>query len=166
MATTNEERAQPRPALVLLYAKEDRRWPLEREVVTLGRARGCDVALEAADVSSLHTVIWRNSAGFQLRDCGSRAGTHVNGDRVTQATLHDGDILQVGPFSFKVSLPKTEMSARELRLRHVERSRRNLARLALALRQRRQREAPAEGVAQSTTTWRNQDEPSSRRTCC
>jgi pSer/pThr/pTyr-binding forkhead associated (FHA) protein len=31
-----------------------------------------------------------------VRDLGSNNGTFVNGRRVTQAELHDGDVIQVG----------------------------------------------------------------------
>jgi pSer/pThr/pTyr-binding forkhead associated (FHA) protein len=31
-------------------------------------------------------------------------GTHVNGERVDEATLHPGDTLQIGGFTFRVAL--------------------------------------------------------------
>jgi len=133
-------KANPRgqPALVLLFGDaDDKSRPLDRDVLTIGRARGADIGLDAPDVSTLHCLIWRNSVGYQIRDCGSRSGTRVNGDLVKESILHDGDVLQVGPFSFRVQLPVGDKSGlREARYKHVERSRRNLVRLALTLRQR------------------------------
>ena len=98
--------------------------------------RGCDIGLDAPDVSSLHCMIWRGAAGLQIRDCGSRAGTRINGDTVQEAMLHDGDILQIGPFSFRVYVPAilSPIQAKGRRNKHVEKSRRNLGRLAVALR--------------------------------
>src|SRR5438128_2118477 len=126
-------RHNQRPELILLYGSTDKKnQPLEGDVVVIGRARGADIGLDAPDVSSLHCVIWRSSVGYQARDCGSRAGTHLNGDRIKECLLHDGDVLQVGPFCFRVSLPARpgKGGSREDRQRHVEHSRRNLARLA------------------------------------
>jgi pSer/pThr/pTyr-binding forkhead associated (FHA) protein len=138
----DRRREQALPALVSLYGGADKKpWPLNRDIATLGRAKGCDIVLEAPDVSSLHCLVWAFQGGYQVRDCGSRAGTQLNGDRITEATLHDGDILQVGPFSFRLALPtgpKNGPSRREERSKHLERSRRKLAQLALAQRKKLQ----------------------------
>jgi predicted component of type VI protein secretion system len=131
------------PALVLLYGTAGaslKRRPLDRDAVIVGKSRGCDLALEAPDVSSIHCVITRTAGGFSVRDCASRAGTRLNGERVEEASLHDGDLLQIGPFSFRVELPPacqagTGPSAEPRRLR-LERKRRHLALLALAQRRR------------------------------
>src|SRR4051812_4398221 len=106
MTTKEEPVDQKRPALVLLYGNsEKKRRLLDRDVLIVGRARGCDIGLDAPDVSSLHCVITRGPYGYTVRDCGSRAGTRLNGDAVEEATLRDEDVLQVGPFSFRVHLP-------------------------------------------------------------
>jgi pSer/pThr/pTyr-binding forkhead associated (FHA) protein len=126
-----KRREQAQPALTLLYGSaEEKRWLLNQDVATLGRAKGCDIVLEAADISSLHCLVWAFQGGYLVRDCGSRAGTQLNGDRVNQATLHDGDILQVGPFSFRLTLPSKPRGGKDERTKHLERSRRNLGRLA------------------------------------
>jgi pSer/pThr/pTyr-binding forkhead associated (FHA) protein len=130
----------PQAALHLMFSNAPNSIrPLSREATIIGRARTCDIILDAADISTLHCVITRNSGGFSIRDCGSRAGLRINGDIVAEGTLHDGDVLQIGPFSFRVTLPpreKESSSVRDLRLRHLDQSRRNLARLALTLRRR------------------------------
>jgi pSer/pThr/pTyr-binding forkhead associated (FHA) protein len=129
------------PALVLLYGTPGAslvRRPLDRDAVILGKSRGCDLVLTAPDVSTVHCVITRTAGGFSVRDCGSRAGTRLNGEPVEVAGLHDDDLLQVGPFCFRVVLPparKTDPSAEPRHLR-LERKRRTLVRLALAQRRR------------------------------
>jgi hypothetical protein len=137
----NSERDQRLPKLTLLYGSLGKKsWVLSRDAVTVGRARGCDIALEAPDISSLHCLVWRTAAGLlSVRDCGSRAGTHLNGDRIVEATLRDRDILQIGPFSFEVEVPLVKAAGTtvlETRCRHLERSRRNLVRLSLTYRER------------------------------
>jgi chromosome segregation protein len=72
-----------------------------------------------------------------LRDCTGRGGTRLNGQSVTDAVLSDGDILQVGTFSFEVRLPAGQAApVTDACQRRLERSRRNLAYLALGLRKK------------------------------
>src|SRR5476651_8338 len=93
-------------ALVPLFGGTDKKpRPLDRDVVTIGRARGCDIALVAADISTLHCLVYRSAEGFKVRDRGSRTGTRVNGDLPRSKALADGDVLQLGPFSFSVKIP-------------------------------------------------------------
>jgi hypothetical protein len=142
MPSNLDEKLPPgQPALVLLYGTTSKKYrPLDRDVMIIGRARGCDLSLDAHDVSSVHCVLSRGPGGFRVRDSGSRAGTRLNGEPVEEAALHDEDVLQVGPFSFCVHLPAgwqpAERAGAHARLQHLERSRRNLARLALAQRRR------------------------------
>jgi chromosome segregation ATPase len=130
------------PVLMPLHGNADRRpRPLDRAVTTLGRARGCDLCLEATDVSTLHCLLFRTADGFRIRDCNSRTGTRVNGTLVQISALHDGDVLHIGPFSFELKLPHTPPSSGLRRLdarkvRHWQDSRRRLAEHALRLRRR------------------------------
>jgi pSer/pThr/pTyr-binding forkhead associated (FHA) protein len=130
------------PALIVMHSTTSRRHrPLNRPLVILGKARGCDIGLVAPDVSNVHCVITREADGFSIRDCSSRSGTRVNGEQVTQGPLRDQDILQIGPFSFQVHIPPGSFApqgtAKEPeRVPRLQRSRRNLARIALSLRRR------------------------------
>jgi chromosome segregation ATPase len=127
------------PLLMPLHGPGDRRpRPLDRDVSTIGRARGCTVCLEASDVSTVHCIVFRSSTGYQVRDCSSRAGTRVNGDAIrADRALRDGDILQVGPFSFEVQMPAALVEAspaHAVALVRCQHSRRRLAEHALRLR--------------------------------
>ena len=94
------------PALLVQHGNTAQKHrPLDRAGVTLGQARGCDIELDAPEVSSIHCIITRGLDGLYIRDCNSRMGTRVNGERIKEGYLHDADILQVGPFSFQVYLP-------------------------------------------------------------
>src|SRR5262249_14950637 len=64
---------------------------LDREVVTMGRARGSDFCLDGNEVSALHCIIYRAADGFRVRDCGSRTGTRVNGQTTKNSLLANGD---------------------------------------------------------------------------
>jgi predicted component of type VI protein secretion system len=107
MASIHDQPFDPnRPALVLLFGNTSKTHHLlDRDVTIIGRAHGCDLGLDSPDVSSVHCVIARQVNSFHIRDCQSRAGTKHNGNAVREASLRDGDLLQIGTFSFRVHLP-------------------------------------------------------------
>ncbi len=95
------------PALIVQHGNTAQKHrPIDRAGMTLGQARGCDIELDAPEVSNIHCVITRGPDGLYIRDCNSRTGTRVNGERIREAYLHDDDVLQIGPFSFQIYLPK------------------------------------------------------------
>jgi chromosome segregation ATPase len=124
------------PVLIPHYCLNDRRpRPLDRDVATIGRARGCDLCLEASDVSTIHCVLFRAADGYHVRDCNSRTGTRLNGNAVRGGPrLRNGDVLQVGPFSFEVQVPPCQPAADPVQLQRWLESRRRLAEHALRLR--------------------------------
>jgi len=71
-------------------------FPLRFADITIGRALDNDVVLDSNDVSRHHVRI--ESAGTLLRliDLGSTNGTRVNGRRVSEHLLRNGDIMELG----------------------------------------------------------------------
>ena len=129
------------PTLIVNYGTTRKHRPLNREVMVVGRAAGCDIGLEAPDVAAVHCVLVRAIDGWHVRDCTGRGGTRLNGQSVHDAALTDEDVLQIGSFSFTLHLPPEHRplheveSARDIpALRRAERSRHHLARLALRMR--------------------------------
>jgi pSer/pThr/pTyr-binding forkhead associated (FHA) protein len=78
---------------------------LQPHVTVVGQAPGCDVRLDVQGVSPLHCLLVQSASGLVLRDLQTDSGTYVNGERATERSLHDGDLMTVGPFRFKVRLP-------------------------------------------------------------
>ncbi len=78
--------------------------------VALGRSLEADVRLEDEGVSRFHASMQRRDDGtVVLNDNGSTNGTYVNGTRVSEMELSDGDRIQVGSvtilkFSYQDSL--------------------------------------------------------------
>jgi hypothetical protein len=75
-----------------------RRQPLApfREAV-LGRANDADIVIPDAEVSRRHARLARGEDGtYTMVDMASANGLHVNGERVFQATLRDGDRVRLG----------------------------------------------------------------------
>jgi pSer/pThr/pTyr-binding forkhead associated (FHA) protein len=138
--------AETMPALVVTHGNTaNKHRPLKGDTMVLGRARGCDLRLEAPDISDVHAVIVRRPDGLHIRDCNSRTGIRLNGAPVRDAMLRDGDTLQVGLFSFQVLLPGgadaastpiDHLDADAEPLLRLRRSRHRLAERALALRRR------------------------------
>jgi hypothetical protein len=65
----------------------------------VGRSRGCDLVLTTRDVSSEHAVLNWCGTHWELRDLGSRNGTHIGEQRLaagTRAPLAAGARLQFG----------------------------------------------------------------------
>lgn len=128
------------PALIVTYGHTARKYrPLDGALLVLGRAASCDFSLVSPEVAPVHCVLARGTEGWRLRDCSGRPGTRVNGKFVQETPLVDGDLIQVGSFSFEVHLPPGSCNgaARPVspsQVAHLQRSRRNLVRLALRLR--------------------------------
>jgi ABC-type multidrug transport system ATPase subunit/pSer/pThr/pTyr-binding forkhead associated (FHA) protein len=66
--------------------------------VLIGRAATCDLAMPHPSVSKHHAMIVRQQGEIVIRDLGSTNGTFVNGVRINQTTLRNGDVIQIGPF--------------------------------------------------------------------
>lgn len=70
--------------------------PLESTMVALGRGLGNDVILEDTRVSRHHAQLRYRQRRFWITDLGSTNGTFVNGQRVTETSLRDGDMVSLG----------------------------------------------------------------------
>jgi uncharacterized RDD family membrane protein YckC len=70
--------------------------PLARTMLSIGRDPSNDLVLPDALVSRRHAVIECRSGQYLIRDCNSSNGSLVNGDRITEQPLKDGDLLAIG----------------------------------------------------------------------
>lgn len=69
---------------------------LIEERITIGRAVDNTVRLEDGTVSHHHAIMVVDGAEFKLRDLNSTNGTRVNGLRIVEAKVHDGDTVRFG----------------------------------------------------------------------
>lgn len=90
--------AQGLGMLVVRQGKEPGRiFEARKDRLTIGRSRESDIFLEDLAVSRLHTTVSRDEYGrYILRDENSANGTYVNGQRVSEHVLEEGDEIQVG----------------------------------------------------------------------
>lgn len=80
------------------------------EFLTIGRDTSSQVVVESPFASLRHARIERKESGFLLRDLRSRNGTFVNGARILEAVLCDGDCIQIGDLELQFSWDKGDAS--------------------------------------------------------
>ncbi|HSD26888.1 MAG TPA: EAL domain-containing protein [Vicinamibacteria bacterium] len=79
------------------------RTPLQPLPFRIGRSAGLELVLPSVHVSKAHAEIYSDGLAIRVRDLGSRNGTFLNREQVTDAPLHDGDVLHVGDLEFRVA---------------------------------------------------------------
>ena len=79
-----------------LVLADGTRVPVGEHAVVLGRLPECEITLNDPQVSRRHAEIRRDFDAFRLVDLGSTNGTLVNGSRVGEHLLEDGDEIRVG----------------------------------------------------------------------
>jgi hypothetical protein len=97
---TPEPEPEPAPAAspdVVVLMWDGREFDLEGQTTTvIGRSSECDIVVGDPNVSRRHAEVRRMGRGFSLVDLGSTNGTEVNGQRVTETSLMNGDVIGVG----------------------------------------------------------------------
>jgi len=69
---------------------------LDRPLFLIGRRTAADLQIVSTDVSREHAEIVQEDGRFTLRDRGSRYGTFVNGEQITERALQHGDRIRLG----------------------------------------------------------------------
>jgi two-component system, cell cycle response regulator len=82
--------------LVLSGPRLGHRLVLGDASVDIGRGSAAGLILDADSVSRKHARIERFGGGHKIVDCGSTNGTYVNGARVKEQILKDGDRIGIG----------------------------------------------------------------------
>lgn len=95
--------------LILSGDQEGRLLPLKPgEEIVIGRMEGLDLVLPGDLVSRRHARVSVEEEGAVLRDLGSTNGTFVNGKRVREVVLSEGDRILLGSTILSV-VPNEEM---------------------------------------------------------
>lgn len=72
--------------------------------ITIGRGSSNAIVLNSNRISREHARLEVENGRPIVRDLSSTNGTSLNGQRVTQSPLNDGDLIQIGPFSLTVDV--------------------------------------------------------------
>ena len=84
---------------------------LERPITSIGRKSDNHIPIKDQHVSRYHAQIRNIKGSFVLMDLESTVGTSVNGKKVKQAFLKEGDVISVGgiPLIFGLGTPNAPM---------------------------------------------------------
>jgi pSer/pThr/pTyr-binding forkhead associated (FHA) protein len=78
---------------------------LDKPILMFGRHPECDVQLHSRKISRRHCCIAQVNEFLIVRDLGSTNGIRVNGERVLEGRLKDGDELWIGSHRYRVAWP-------------------------------------------------------------
>jgi pSer/pThr/pTyr-binding forkhead associated (FHA) protein len=107
-ATATVKQLAPGRYLAIEDAGEVVLLPLTAEVTHLGRSQSADIVLDDASVSRRHAIVAVRAGRTVVLDDRSLNGVVVNGARVREAALDDGDTIVIG----RVVLRYHEVNAR------------------------------------------------------
>lgn len=98
--------------LKILFTDQRREpvWMVDKSL-TIGGAEDNDLVLEDPQIELQHARIVFANDSYGLHDLGSEAGSYVNGIRITQKALQNGDKVQLGSVQLEIidpSLPENQ----------------------------------------------------------
>lgn len=73
---------------------------LDRKKLLVGAADNCDIQLKLQGISSYHLFLFIKGEGIMVKDLYSEGGVFVNGKRVQESFVGNGDVLTIGNLSF------------------------------------------------------------------
>lgn len=82
---------------------------LDRELLTIGRGPGVDLAIDDEQMSRQHAAVEFVGGRFRVRDLGSTNGVEVGGRAVQVAPLAAGDRFQIGCQEFQLVVVEVEV---------------------------------------------------------
>jgi serine phosphatase RsbU (regulator of sigma subunit)/pSer/pThr/pTyr-binding forkhead associated (FHA) protein len=83
--------------LLVLGSGEQKLITSQKNTLRIGRLPESEIFVDEPVVSRRHAEIYRSEADYFVQDAGSRNGTLLNGDRISQASrLSPGDVIGVG----------------------------------------------------------------------
>jgi pSer/pThr/pTyr-binding forkhead associated (FHA) protein len=80
---------------------QELRFPLFKDRLTVGRTTHNDIQIKAQYISRRHAVLVTEDDRTRIVDWGSKNGVFVNGVRVTEKSLRNGDRVTVGTAEFR-----------------------------------------------------------------
>ena len=88
--------AATRAFLAFEDANGRKEFPIEKDTVTIGRLPASDITVSDPGASRSHAEVRAVDGGYELVDLGSTNGTTVNGHRIREHPLEDGDRITIG----------------------------------------------------------------------
>lgn len=82
----------------------EKAYPMRSITVTIGRSDQCDISVKDSSMSGKHAEISKINGEIRVKDLGSANGIWLNGERVDDVELYDGDVLRCGQTSIRVDV--------------------------------------------------------------
>ena len=101
LPVTAPPRSRVHRMLIGRIDKQELRFPLFKDRVTIGRTQQNDIQLNVPYISRRHAVILTEGNTTRVVDWGSRNGVYVNARRVTEHFLKTGDRVTIGNAEFR-----------------------------------------------------------------
>ena len=91
---------------LVLFKKDgsQKAFSLPSNVAVIGRRHDCELCVPLMVVSRRHCQLTLNNESVKIRDLDSRAGTFLNGERISDGILKAGDYLTIGPLTFQIQI--------------------------------------------------------------
>jgi type II secretory pathway predicted ATPase ExeA len=105
--------------LVASYGRPVAEVALNRPRMVLGRDRSCDISLDSGFVSRYQNLFLETPEGWLLIDLNSTNGCFVNGRRVSEHHLRDGDLIAIGQHELRFVGPSTLAAVDDEQTRQV-----------------------------------------------
>src|SRR4051794_832668 len=105
--------------IATLTADDGTMHPLLEETSTIGRTPANTIALRDVSVSAKHAQVIRTAEGFLIEDVGSRIGTYINSEKLSEKRLlADGDLVRLGKiiltFNLATDVQRKQSTEREM----------------------------------------------------
>jgi FHA domain len=82
----------------------EKSYPMRQLVMTIGRSDQCDISVKDGSMSGRHCEVSKINGEIRVKDLGSANGIWLNGERITDAELFDGDVIRLGQTSVRVDV--------------------------------------------------------------
>src|SRR5437867_7709232 len=82
----------------------EKAYPMRAITVTIGRSDQCDISVKDGSMSGRHAEISKINGEIRVKDLGSANGIWLNGERVEDVELFDGDVLRCGQTAIRADV--------------------------------------------------------------
>lgn len=82
----------------------EKAFPMRSITVIIGRSDACEISVKDSSMSGKHAEISKINGEIRVKDLGSANGIWLNGERVDDVELYDGDVLRCGQTSIRVDV--------------------------------------------------------------
>jgi len=86
---------------VIFAGQEQKNHELVKPRIVVGREASCDIQIDNLGISRNHCAFVNKGEAFLVQDLNSSNGTYVNGLKITERFLNDGDEIIIGKYTLK-----------------------------------------------------------------